>query len=238
MSFRIDRLVVIAGLLLVPASLQARAQDDPWGSPMDTYMPDFILTSADYIATVTNPYTQPFNYIFTGSGPGVVLRNFTVAGGSTLVQPLPIFEVRPRQETHLRGTVAIKLSDLMFAETPDNHSGGALLGSIVVDGLVHGSFDHALTKNIISENNNLRTGFFDLESELVSMAHFSHLSVGDLRLWLYSTGDGSALISAGSTGVSLSLRVAEIPEPSPSLLLAAGLVVVAWSRRFSRAALS
>lgn len=238
MSFRIDSLVVIAGLLLVLASLQARAQDDPWGSPMDTHMPDFIVTSADYIATVTNPDMQPFNYIFTGSGPGVVLRNFTVAGGSHFLQPIPIFEVRPRQETHLRGTVAIKLNELIFAETPDTHSGGALLGSIVVDGLVHGFFEHALTKNIINENNNLRTGFFDLESELVSVTTFSHLSVGDLRLVLYPDGDGSALISAGSTEVSLSLRVAEIPEPSPSLLLAAGLVFMAWSQRFNRAALS
>jgi hypothetical protein len=213
------------GFLIATASATCAAQT----------LPDFMMTTPDYQVIVSKPFWDDSTFVVTQSGPGVLLSNRLKAVDFPEHRPLPSFEVTPRGEARLGGAIVMNLGELIFTEMAGPISQAFLRGSIIADGEVIDRFDYALTRNAVVEYPTLNAGYFSLETEPVLIPTFRHLSVADLWLDLYPS-DGGAIFSTGSAEFILSLYVGEVPEPASALMLAAGLAIIGWRRKFNRIA--
>ncbi len=215
MSARHARRLVV-GLLLSISWASAQAEETSWS---------FRAEYPDYVVSVPRHFLA-YVHIATERGPGLQFSDEIQANGEPRLHPLPSFEVSPRRDLPLAATVAISMDDLVFSETGNALSRASLQGWLVADGRVIGAIDHALTKTTVIDNAGLRTGFFSLQTDFFRIQRFRHLSVTGLQLSFDPGNDASAIFSIDSTALTLSVHVAEVPEPASPLLLAAGLGVI------------
>lgn len=220
MSARNARRLVV-GLLLSISWTCAQAEDAGWS---------FRAEYPDYVVSVPGHFLS-YVHMATERGPGVQFTDEIQANGEPRLHRLPSFEVSPRRDLPLAAAVAISVDDLVFSETGNALSRASLQGWLVADGRVIGAIDHALTKTTVIDNAGFRAGFLSLETDSFLIQSFRHLSVTGLQLSFDPGNDASAIFSINSTALTLSIQVAEVPEPASPLMLAAGLGLIGWRRR-------
>lgn len=201
-----------------------------------------------YVSTPQDSYlSMGYTYIPTVTGAAIGLSNgMLVASDGSYPSPstysdsmvlfLPRFDVFPTHDEPLYGTFKLSLDGLIFAESPHGDAWGWLEYFFTIDDGPTNYFGERLSKRVLLDEGDLRSGYLELETEPFFISHFERLTIDHLWLFVAAGDGGSAIVFGSNATISLSLNVQPlpVPEPSPPLLWASGLATLGLAWRVRR----